>query len=125
MKKLIIKNIKKLKRTKRHKRIRKKVIGTSEKPRLSIYRSLKGLHVQFVDDISHKTIVGMSTCRKDIKKLLKNSANVEAAKKFAELVAVEISKKGIERIVFDRGGYCYHGRIKAFADSLREKGIKF
>ncbi|MFA4992174.1 MAG: 50S ribosomal protein L18, partial [Candidatus Omnitrophota bacterium] len=90
-------------RIKRHYRIRKSVRGTSERPRLSVHRSTKNLYVQFVDDISHKTILSLSTGDKAFKDGLKTGGNVEAAKKMGAYVAGEAKKKGIEKIVFDRG----------------------
>ena len=110
---------------KRHKRIRKKVIGTTERPRLSVHRSSLNLNVQAINDFDGKTLVSVSTLAPDFKSKVKTGGNVDSAKKFGAFVAGALKKKGIEKIVFDRGGFLYHGRIKAFADSLRENGIQF
>lgn len=110
---------------KRHKRIRKKVIGTVDRPRLSLHRSSLNLNVQAVDDFEGKTLVSFSTLSPEFKSKVKTGGNVDSAKKFGTYVAEGLKKKGILKIVFDRGGFLYHGRIKAFADSLRESGIQF
>lgn len=109
-------------RIKRHKRIRRKVTGTTLKPRIAVYRSNKNVQVQLIDDESHKTLFGMSTVALDVKKANKVEQAKELGAKFGELVMKEGK---IESVVFDRGGYKYHGRIKALAESLREKGLKF
>ena len=110
---------------KRHRRIRKKVTGSSERPRLAVYRSHLNLNVQIVDDYAGKTLFSCSTLGKKFQDEIKtNAGNVDAAKRFGAHVAAEIKKKGIGKVVFDRGGFLYHGRVKAFADSLRENGIK-
>ena len=110
---------------KRHKRIRKKVVGTLERPRLAIHRSNLNLNIQVVDDYAGKTLVSCSTLNKKFREQTKtNAGNVESSKRFGAFVATEIKKKGIGKVVFDRGGFLYHGRIKALADSLRENGIE-
>ena len=111
----------------RHFRIRKKVKGNSERPRLSIYPSLQHFEAQIVDDFEQKTLVGFSTKGKAFKKTsgLKNFGNVAAAVSFGKFVAEQAQAKGIKKVVFDRGGFLYHGRIKAFADAAREKGLSF
>ncbi len=110
----------------RHYRLRKKVIGTTERPRLSIYPSLKHLEAQLVDDFEQKTLLGISTKGKALKKTFAHGAgNVETAKTFGKLVAHKAKEKGIEKVVFDRGGFLFHGRIKAFADAARESGLSF
>ena len=109
----------------RHLRIRKKVYGTTEKPRLSVYRSLNNLFVQLVDDVNQKTLFAFSTQDKEFKKICKNSGNVEAAHKLGEHYGAVMTAKGFKKIAFDRGGYLYHGRIKSLADSLRKTGVQF
>ncbi len=111
----------------RHLRIRKKVSGTSERPRLSIYPSIKHLEAQIIDDFEGKTLLGATTKAKDFKKQsgLDTGGNVEAAVKFGKFVALKAKEKGIAKVVFDRGGRLYHGRIKAFADAAREQGLSF
>ena len=112
-------------RVKRHYVIRKTVCGTKERPRLNVHRSHKNLYVQFIDDERGATILSLSTNDKEFKKECANGRNLEAAKKLGAYAALEAKKKGIEKIVFDRAGYLYHGRIKALADSAREAGLKF
>jgi len=113
-------------RIKRHYRIRKTIFGTKERPRLSVHRSHKNLYVQFIDDISNETIASFSTNDEAFKKECKWGGNIEAAKKLGSYMSKEVKEKNnIERVVFDRGGYLYHGRVKALADSAREAGLKF
>lgn len=94
-------------------------------PRLSIHRSHKNIYAQFIDDITNNTLLSVSTNDKAFKKEFKSGGNIEAAKKMGEYMAKEAEKRGIEKIVFDRGGYLYHGRIKALADAARGAGLKF
>jgi large subunit ribosomal protein L18 len=109
-------------RVKRHKRIRKSITGTANKPRVAVFRSNKHIQVQLIDDVAHKTLYGMSTESLDAKKANKVDQARELGVKFGEL----LSKDGkVTTVVFDRGGYKYHGRVKALAESLREKGLKF
>lgn len=115
--------IKEDKLRKRHFRIRKKVSGSSERPRLTVKRSHLNLIIQVVDDLAEKTLFSSSTVKLGDGK--KQYGNIEGSKKFGVHVANELKKKKITQIVFDRGGRQYHGRIKAFADTLRENGIKF
>lgn len=114
-------------RTVRHLRIRKKVQGTTERPRLCVFRSLKHLEAQFVDDFEQRTLLGLSTRSKDFRSKSKASpsGNVESAVTFGRFVAEQAKQKGISQVVFDRGGYKYHGRVKAFADAARENGLVF
>ncbi|MFH1479202.1 MAG: 50S ribosomal protein L18 [Candidatus Omnitrophota bacterium] len=112
-------------RIKRHLRIRKKIFGTNEAPRLSVHRSNKNIQVQFIDDAANTTLLSFSTNDKEFKKECGWGGNISAAKKFGLFISQEAKKKKIERIVFDRGGYLYHGRIKALADGAREGGLKF
>lgn len=111
----------------RHARIRKTLKGNSDRPRLSLYPSLKHLEAQFVDDLAEKTLVGFSTKAKEFQKMsgLKSYGNINAAVSFGHYVADKAQEKGIHKAVFDRGGFLYHGRIKAFADAAREKGLSF
>jgi len=113
-------------RTKRHYRIRKKLSGTKKVPRLIVHRSLNNIYVQFIDDMAHHTILSLSTNDSSFKKEFgAKGGNIEGAKKLGAYIAKEASKKDIQKIVFDRGGYLYHGRIKALADAAREAGLKF
>ena len=111
----------------RHFRIRKRVSGNPERPRLSLYPSLQHLEAQIIDDFEQKTLVGFSTKSKAFRKAtgIKNAGNVKAAVVFGKFVAEQAKAKGIARVVFDRGGFLYHGRVKAFADSAREGGLSF
>jgi len=118
-------SIKVHKRNFRHQRIRKQVAGTPDKPRLFIRRSLKNLQVQIVDDVSGKILLGKSTLAKDVRSKIKTGGNINAAMVLGESVANEALKKGIKTVCFDRGGYLYHGRVKAFADAARKGGLEF
>lgn len=104
-----------------HSRIREKLAGTGERPRLNVYRSLNHIYAQVVDDAKGETLVSAST----IALKLKTGGNVAAAKQIGKTVAERAQEKGIKRVVFDRGGYLYHGRIKALADAAREAGLEF
>ncbi|NBI30366.1 50S ribosomal protein L18 [Chengkuizengella marina] len=110
-------------RLKRHLRVRKKINGTTLKPRLCVFRSSKHIYAQVIDDMNGVTLVSASTLDKGIE--ISNGGNVESAKKVGELVAKKAKEKGIEEVVFDRGGYIYHGRVKALADAAREAGLDF
>ena len=110
----------------RHKRLRKRISGTPERPRLSVYRSEKHIYAQIIDDTKGVTLVAASTVEKELRdKLNQKTWNVQAAKEVGKIIAERATAKGITEIVFDRGGYKYHGRIKALADSARESGLKF
>ena len=113
------------KRIQRKKRIRKKISGTGECPRMSVYRSLNHCYVQLIDDSDHRTILSMSTLSKELKGVLGKTGNADAAKKLGEMVAEKALEKNIKSVVFDRNGFLYHGRVKALAESAREKGLKF
>ena len=118
--------MKKLKgRQKRHKVIRKKVIGTRERPRVCIFRSNKNLYAQLIDDMKSQTLFSLSTSSGQLKKSLSSGGNVKAARALAEEFAKKAKEKGFERIVFDRAGYLYHGRVKAFAETVRKNGLVF
>ncbi|HDZ62236.1 MAG TPA: 50S ribosomal protein L18 [Nitrospirae bacterium] len=110
-------------RQRRHRRIKKKVYGTTERPRLNVFKSLKHIYVQIIDDSAGSTIVSASSVDKELK--LDAGSNIEAAKKVGALVAKRAVDKGVKKVAFDRGGYIYHGRIKALADASREKGLEF
>ncbi|NLY56032.1 MAG: 50S ribosomal protein L18 [Firmicutes bacterium] len=112
-------------RQKRQLRVRKKVFGTAERPRLSVFRSLNHIYAQIIDDTTGNTLVAASTLDKELKGQLKYGGNIEAAKAVGKLVAEKAKAKGITRVVFDRGGNLYHGRVKALADSAREGGLEF
>jgi large subunit ribosomal protein L18 len=112
-------------RKRRHLRIRKKIFGTKQAPRLSVYRSLKNLFVQLVDDEKHATLLAISTLDKEFKTKCKYAGNVKAAELLGDIFAKKAKENNIERIIFDRGGYLYHGRIKALAEALRKGGLKF
>ena len=109
-------------RLKRHKRVRAKVSGTAQCPRLCVFRSAKNIYAQIIDDLGGKTLVSASTVEKDFSGYGGNKA---AAKKVGELVAQRALEKGIDTVVFDRGGFIYHGRVKELADGAREGGLKF
>ncbi|MEW6041566.1 MAG: 50S ribosomal protein L18 [Elusimicrobiota bacterium] len=109
----------------RKKRVRKKVFGTLERPRLSVKRTLKHLYAQIVDDTSRKTLVFESTLSKELKGKLNNIKKTEQSKKVGELLAQKALEKKIKTVVFDRGGRKYHGRVKSFADGARHAGLVF
>ena len=110
---------------KRHRSIRNKVEGTSEFPRLAVYRSTKHIYAQLIDDEKHVTIASASSVDKDLKEKLAHGGNIEAAKIVGEAIAQKAKKAGIECVVFDRGGFLYHGRVAALADAAREAGLMF
>lgn len=114
-----------LARQKRHGRIRKKMFGTEERPRLAVHRSAKNLYVQVIDDVNSKTLFSFSTLSKDFAKAAPKKGKVEKSTKLGEHFASKLKEKGITKVAFDRGGYLYHGRIKALAESLRQAGIQF
>lgn len=114
-----------LARKRRHARIRKKVYGTEERPRLCVSKSLSNMYVQLIDDEKGITLTSASTVDKDLKGKIKNGGNLEAAKMVGGLIAERALGKNIKKVVFDRGGYIYHGRIKALADAARGKGLQF
>ena len=116
---------KKANRLARHARVRKKVSGTPERPRLNVFKSNMNVYAQIIDDVAGVTLVSASTLDKDLKASLGHTGNVEAAKAVGELVAKRALEKGIETVVFDRSGYIYHGKIQALAEAAREAGLKF
>ena len=111
------------KRQKRHFRSRKNIFGTAEKPRLNVYRSLSNIYAQIINDVTDETLVSASTVEKDIKE--NYGGNIEAAKAVGEAIAKKALEKGIKVVVFDRGGYLYHGRVAALATAAREAGLEF
>ena len=111
------------KRQKRHLRSRKNIFGTAEKPRLNVYRSLTNIYAQIINDVTGETIVSASSVEKDMKETY--GGNIEAAKAVGEAIAKKAIEKGINVVVFDRGGYLYHGRVAALATAAREAGLEF
>ena len=109
-------------RLKRHKRIRAKISGTPERPRLNVFRSKQNIYAQIIDDVKGVTLAAASTLDKDF---AGNGGNKDAARKVGEMIAKRAAEKGIEEVVFDRGGYIFHGRVKELADGAREGGLKF
>ncbi len=107
----------------RHERVRAKVVGTAEAPRLNVFRSNKNIFAQIIDDAKGETLVSASSIDKELK--LANGGNVEAASKVGELLAKRAKKAKITKVTFDRGGYLYHGRVKALAEAARENGLEF
>ena len=110
---------------KRHRSIRLKVSGTAEFPRLAVYRSTKHIYTQLIDDENRVTLASASSNDKDLKEQIKVGGNIEAAKVVGEAIAKKAKKAGIECVVFDRGGFLYHGRVAALADAAREAGLMF
>ncbi len=116
---------KKLSRISRHRRVRKKVSGSGDRPRLCVFRSAKHIYAQLVNDDDCKTIVGISTLNPEIKSSVKNGGNMKAASAVGKAIAEKAQALGIKKICFDRSGFLYHGRIKALADAAREAGLDF
>ena len=106
----------------RHKRVRGKISGTASRPRLNVFRSSKNIYAQIIDDVKGVTLVSTSSLDKDF---AGNGGNKDAARKVGEMIAKRAAEKGIEEVVFDRGGYIFHGRVKELADGAREGGLKF
>ena len=115
----------KVKVQKRHQSIRVKLSGTTETPRLAVYRSTKHIYAQLIDDVNGVTIVSASSVDKDLKEKLGHGGNIDAAKTVGEAIAKKALKKGVNDVVFDRGGFLYHGRIAALAEAAREAGLNF
>ena len=109
-------------RLKRHKRVRSKVFGTTERPRLNVFRSNANIYAQIIDDVNGVTLVSANTLEKEFEG---STGNCEAAKKVGTVLAERAKAKGIEEVVFDRGGYVYHGRVAALAEGAREGGLQF
>ncbi len=112
-------------RVKKHMKIRNRFSGTSECPRLAVFRSNKHMYAQIIDDKAQNTLVSASTLQKDVKANLEKTNNVEAAAYLGKVIAERALEKGIKDVVFDRGGFIYHGKIQALADAAREAGLNF
>lgn len=113
-------------REKRKRRVRRKVLGTAERPRLSVFRSAKNIYAQIIDDTSFSTLVQVSTISKDVKDQVKGkSGNKDGASMIGKLIAQKAQEKGIKKVVFDRNGFLYHGRVKSLAEAAREGGLEF
>ncbi len=111
-------------RIRRHKSIRKNLKGTPERPRLAVYRSLRHISAQVIDDVSGNTLCAISSASKEMASAKKKGSKVEAAEDLGKIFGKKIKEAGIDRVVFDRGGFLYHGRIKAFADGARDSGVE-
>jgi large subunit ribosomal protein L18 len=112
-------------RKNKHRRIRSRLSGTPEKPRLAVFRSNNHMYAQIIDDVAGNTIVSASTLQADVKDGLEKTNNVEAASRLGTVIAKKALDNGVEVVVFDRGGYIYQGKVKALADAAREAGLKF
>ena len=119
---MVSKTNRQLERARRHARVRNKISGTAERPRLCVFRSNTNIYAQIIDDVAGNTIVSASTLDKEVKT---KKSNVEAAKEVGTLIAKRAAKKGIKTVVFDRNGYLYHGKVKALAEAAREAGLEF
>lgn len=118
-------DLKRVARERRRERVRRSVRGTNERPRLSVFRSGKHIYAQLITDVTGQTVLTVSTMSPDLRTQLKKTANVTAAKEVGLLVARRCKEKGITRVVFDRNGFLYHGRVRALADGAREGGLEF
>ncbi|MGI6722330.1 MAG: 50S ribosomal protein L18 [Anaerovoracaceae bacterium] len=112
-------------RISRHKRVRKELQGTPERPRMCVFRSNKNISAQIIDDVNGNTLVAASSLDKELKGQIENGGNKDAAKIVGEAIAKRALEKGIENVAFDRGGFLYHGRVKELADGARAAGLKF
>ncbi len=112
-------------RIKRHLRVRKRVTGTTEQPRLAVFRSLHHIYAQIIDDTKGETLVAVGSVEPAVRAQLKSTKNIEAAKVIGKLIGERAREKGIKQVVFDRGGHLYHGRVAALADAAREAGLDF
>lgn len=112
-------------REKKHARLRNRIAGTAERPRLAVFRSNKHMYAQIIDDSAGRTLAAASTVEKAVREELEYTDNVEAAAYVGTLIAKRALEKGIEEVVFDRGGFLYHGKVQALADAAREAGLKF
>ena len=119
---MVSKTDRKLERTRRHARVRTKVSGTAERPRLCVYRSNSNIYAQIIDDVAGNTLVSASTLDKEVKT---KKSNIEASKEVGTLIAKRATAKNIKNVVYDRGGYIYHGIIKELAEAAREGGLEF
>jgi large subunit ribosomal protein L18 len=120
-----LKNRKELARQKRKTRARSRIRGTGQRPRLNVFRSLRHIYAQVIVDGTGATLAVASTLSPELRESLRHSGNVESAKKVGELIAKKCLEKGIQKVVFDRGGYLYHGRVKALAEAARTGGLSF
>ena len=109
----------------RHERVRKIVVGSAERPRLNVYRSLNNIYAQVIDDANGQTLASASTLDKEVAGLIKGKSKTEAARIVGEVVGKRAKAKGVSVVVFDRGGYIYHGKVKALAEAAREAGLEF
>ncbi len=112
-------------RQRAHKRVRRSVSGTSERPRLAVFKSLKYTYAQVIDDLKGETMAQASSAEKDVQKAAKDGKKVDAARLVGETIAERAKKVGVEQVVFDRGGYIYHGRVRQVAEGARKKGLQF
>ncbi|HHX87909.1 MAG TPA: 50S ribosomal protein L18 [Firmicutes bacterium] len=122
---MIKKESRNISRKRRHRRIRHRIFGVQERPRLNVFRSTKHIYAQIIDDREGRTLASASTLEPQLQEELADAGNLEAAKKVGELIARRALDRGIKEVVFDRGGYLYHGRVKALAEAAREQGLKF
>ena len=113
------------KRLQRHKRVRRKVFGTPQRPRLCVFRSSNNIYAQIIDDANRVTLTAASSLDAEVKGAVNHGGNKEAAKMIGEMIAKRAIEKGITEVVFDRGGYLYHGRVQVLAEAAREAGLKF
>ena len=113
------------KRLQRHKRVRKKISGTTQRPRLCVFRSSNNIYAQIIDDANRVTLTAASSLDAEVKGAVNHGGNKEAAKMVGEMIAKRAIEKGITEVVFDRGGYLYHGRVQELAEGAREAGLKF
>lgn len=112
-------------RKRRHKRVRKKILGTAERPRLNVYRSLKQIYTQVIDDDAGHTLASASTLDPEIKPRIKGKTKTDQAKIVGTFIAERAVSEGVKKVIFDRGGYRYHGRVQAMAEAAREAGLEF
>ncbi len=112
-------------RLQRHKRVRRKITGTTQRPRLCVFRSANNIYAQIIDDTNRVTLAAASSLEAEVKGAVNHTGNKEAARKVGELIAKKAVEKGITEVVFDRGGYLYHGRVQVLAEAAREAGLKF
>lgn len=112
-------------RLQRHKRVRRKIVGTTQRPRLCVFRSSNNIYAQIIDDANRVTLTAASSLDAEVKGAVNHGGNKEAAKMVGEMIAKRAIEKGITEVVFDRGGYLYHGRVQVLAEAAREAGLKF
>ncbi len=122
---MVSKKIRSEVRAKKHKRLRNRFAGTAERPRLAVFRSNNHMYAQIIDDTVGNTLVSASTLEKELKSEIEKTNNIDAAARVGTLVAKRAIEKGIEKVVFDRGGYLYQGKVQALADAAREAGLQF